>query len=120
MLTNRQIAQIIYTAQSTVDDFDGMPRRWSDALPRDEWDILEESTREMWEGLVQDYIVMPLTPCDQHEKWMKAKRDDGWGYGDMLDPENKQHPCLVEWNDLTPELKAKDVLFCAIIEGLTA
>ncbi len=117
MLSNRQIARIVYTAQRVVDEFDGMKRRYRDVCPRADWDNIDEATRETWETLVAEFLANPLTPEEQHAKWMESKDADGWAYGVTLDHEMKTHPCMMVWRGLTPELQAKDVLFCHIILG---
>ena len=57
-------------------------------------------------------------PDAQHNAWMKDKVDNGWVFGEVKDAENKQHPCIVDY-DLLPEYqKKKDALFCAIVDAL--
>ena len=54
----------------------------------------------------------------QHDAWAKAKRADGWVYGEVKDPERKTHPCLVPFEHLPPEQQAKDHVFRAIVGAL--
>jgi len=49
---------------------------------------------------------------------MKQKRDDGWVYGEVKDPERKTHPCMVPYDDLPIEQRAKDTLFGATVRGV--
>lgn len=57
-------------------------------------------------------------PSDSHESWLAQKRADGWIYGPVKDPERKQHPCFVPYDELPPAQKAKDYLFLAVVRSL--
>ncbi len=56
----------------------------------------------------------------QHGAWLKDKLADGWKYGPVKDPEKKEHPCCVGYEDLPKEQQAKDYLFRAIVESLSS
>ena len=58
-------------------------------------------------------------PEASHENWMAVKKDEGWIYGDVKDPEAKMHPCMVPFDQLSSEQQAKDHLFRAIVHALT-
>jgi hypothetical protein len=65
---------------------------------------------------VQAYINDPtITPEKSHEGWMALKEQEGWVYGEAKDPERKQHPCMLPYDQLPPEQKIKDSLFLAIV-----
>ncbi len=53
-----------------------------------------------------------------HENWLEEKRKDGWTYGEVKDPEKKEHPCMVPFDALPPEQQAKDYLFRQIVHSL--
>lgn len=57
-------------------------------------------------------------PDAQHKNWMKAKKADGWVYGEVKDPEAKTHPCIVAFDDLPEFQKRKDLLFAATVDAL--
>ena len=57
-------------------------------------------------------------PSDSHESWLAQKRADGWAFGPIKDPERKQHPCFVPYEELPPAQKAKDYIFLAIVRAL--
>lgn len=59
------------------------------------------------------------TPQEQHEAWVKQKRDDGWAYGQIKDADKKTHPCLVSYDELPIAQQRKDSIFMAVVEGLT-
>jgi len=47
-----------------------------------------------------------------------SKLSDGWGYGETKDPEKKEHPCMVPFNELPVEQEAKDFLFRGVVHAL--
>lgn len=57
-------------------------------------------------------------PSHSHECWLKEKEAAGWIYGPEKDPEKKQHPCMVPYEQLPVEQKAKDFLFSAVVREL--
>lgn len=57
-------------------------------------------------------------PSASHESWLEEKRRDGWKYGPVKDPERKEHPCFVPYDDLPVAQKAKDHIFQAIVKEL--
>lgn len=58
------------------------------------------------------------TAKDQHDSWMADKVADGWTYGPVKSAINKQHPCIVPYDELPEEQKIKDHLFRAIVTSL--
>ena len=53
-----------------------------------------------------------------HENWMKLKKSQGWVYGEIKDPDNKTHPCILPFDALPEHQKKKDALFRAIVHAL--
>ena len=53
-------------------------------------------------------------PEKSHEGWLEEKRRTGWKYGPVKDPEKKEHPCFLPYNELPANQKIKDHLFGAI------
>lgn len=58
-------------------------------------------------------------PQVSHESWMAQKVSEGWVYGPVKDPENKQHPCMVPFDQLPREQQAKDFIFRGVVHALT-
>jgi hypothetical protein len=54
----------------------------------------------------------------QHDAWMADKVAAGWVYGEVKDPAAKTHPCIVPFDQLPPEQKAKDAIFRAIVRAM--
>lgn len=55
---------------------------------------------------------------DSHKSWLAGKQRDGWKYGPVKDPDRKEHPCMVPFEELPPEQQRKDVLFLAVARAL--
>ena len=60
------------------------------------------------------------TPEQSHESWLAQKVAEGWTYGPIKDPINKQHPCIRPYAELPAEQKAKDYLFRGVVHALLA
>lgn len=60
-----------------------------------------------------------IEPRMLHEAWMADKLSDGWVFGQTKDIIAKTHPCLVSYELLSPEQRAKDLIFRAIVLALS-
>lgn len=68
---------------------------------------------------VRMHIAKPdATPEDSHRSWMAAKLEDGWKFGPEKDPQKKEHPCMVPYEELPQEQRAKDYLFRGVVHAL--
>lgn len=59
-------------------------------------------------------------PSGSHENWLKEKEKEGWKYGEIKDPEKKEHPCFVPYDQLPKEQQAKDYIFVSIVKTLSS
>jgi len=83
------------------------------------WDDAPEQQRNSIIAGVEMHLANPdATPEQSHESWLAQKLADGWIYGEVKDPELKQHPCVLPYDELPPEQKAKDYLFRAVVHAL--
>ena len=57
-------------------------------------------------------------PDHSHNAWLEEKKANGWKYGPVKDPEKKEHPCFVSYNELPVEQKAKDFIFMGVVHAL--
>lgn len=113
--TDEQIARIIHEAtraMQLIQNAPGIPV----AKPWDE--LSEEEKHPVTEG-VGTVRAGLVTPEMLHQKWMDAKIQAGWTYGEVKDEEAKTHPSLVPYDQLLDSQKDKDRLFQAIAMTLT-
>jgi hypothetical protein len=57
-------------------------------------------------------------PCDSHNSWLAEKEAAGWKYGPVKNPDTKEHPCFVPYEQLPVEQRVKDYLFQAVVRAL--
>lgn len=85
----------------------------STALP---WAQMPETARMGMIAAVTACLRNPAaTPQEQHDRWMAARTADGWTYGPVASRENKTHPNLVPWNELSQVEQFKDAIFCTVL-----
>lgn len=56
-------------------------------------------------------------PEQSHNAWLAEKEGAGWKHGPVKDPEKKEHPCCVPYEELPPEQQFKDTLFVSIVDA---
>ncbi len=52
--------------------------------------------------------IAELMARNTHEIWSKGRMDEGWVYGEKQDREQKTHPSLVPYDELSEEEKDFD------------
>jgi hypothetical protein len=57
-------------------------------------------------------------PRESHAGWLAEKEATGWTYGPVKDPVAKTHPCMVPYDQLPPEQRAKDGIFVAVAQAM--
>jgi len=68
---------------------------------------------------VENILKNPaVTPEDSHKSWLAHKRAEGWIYGPVKDPERREHPCCVPFEELPEDQRVKDQLFNAVVRAL--
>lgn len=60
------------------------------------------------------------TPEQAHIVWLNEKVAAGWKYGPIKDPDKKEHPCIVPYDQLPPKEKLKDNLFLDSVKAMAA
>lgn len=67
-------------------------------------------------GFTRDNPSAP--PSASHDSWLAEKQATGWKFGPVKDPEKKEHPCFVPYEQLPAEQRAKDALFQGVARAL--
>lgn len=57
-------------------------------------------------------------PDESHKSWLKQKEEEGWKYGPVKNPETKEHPCFVSYDELPVNQRSKDYLFKQVVHSL--
>ena len=83
-------------------------------------DCMGEETKEFslgdYDGMFD--VTIDSKPEDSHKKWLKARLESGWVYGEVKDVANKISPCLLPYEDLPEIQKAKDYISLALVKNL--
>lgn len=81
---------------------------WSD-LPKEE----QEETRESVRILVSD---PDMTGENFHALWVKNRIDRGWAYGPVYNAENKTHPLMCPYEEVSPTARSRGDVFLAMVQ----
>jgi hypothetical protein len=108
-MTVEDIAKICHDANrsycETMEDYSQVP-----------WELAPEWQKESAvNGVLYHQSHPDSKPSVSHENWLKEKLENGWKYGKVKDPEKKEHPCIVPYDELPEAQKKKDLLFLSIV-----
>jgi hypothetical protein len=83
------------------------------------WHNAPEWQKQSATNGVEFHLDNPEAGCSaSHENWLKEKYAEGWIYGEVKDPEKKEHPCCVPYTELPEEQRVKDALFVGVVRAL--
>jgi hypothetical protein len=83
------------------------------------WEDAPDWQKNSAETGVRFHLDNPeASPSASHDSWLKQKTEEGWKYGEVKDPEKKEHPCFVPYEQLPTEQKAKDYIFRQTVHSL--
>jgi hypothetical protein len=54
-------------------------------------------------------------PEASHISWYNEKQKDGWVWGPVKNPDKKEHPCMMPFNQLPLDQQLKDRLFRHVV-----
>jgi hypothetical protein len=108
----RSIAAICHETNraycATIGDLS--QQRWQDAP---EWQQISAVKG------VEFVIANPGSPPSaSHDSWLDEKRRTGWRFGEVKNPETKEHPCFVPYDELPANQRRKDRLFGAVVRAM--
>jgi hypothetical protein len=85
------------------------------------WDAAPDWQRQSAISGIEFHLRYPAaSPNASHVNWLEDKRRAGWVYGPRKDPDANPptHPCMVPFEALPVEQRAKDHLFRAVAHTL--
>lgn len=83
------------------------------------WDVAPEwQQKSAIKGVLFLQSNPAALPSASHESWLAEKQADGWKYGVEKNPELKEHPCYVPYDQLPTSQQAKDHIFQAVARQL--
>lgn len=83
------------------------------------WEDAPQWQRDSAINGVNFHLANPTAgPDHSHDEWLKEKQATGWKYGPVKNPETKEHPCFVSYEELPAEQKAKDYLFRGVVHAM--
>jgi hypothetical protein len=83
------------------------------------WDDAPEWQRSSAINGVQFHLDNPAaSPSASHDSWLKQKQEEGWKYGEVKNPEKREPPCFVPYEQLPVAQKAKDFIFRQTVHSL--
>lgn len=89
-------------------------------MTQPKWEDAPEWQKKSAIAGVMFHIQNPrVGPAGSHDEWARHKVAEGWKYGPEKNPEAKEHPCLVPFDQLAPAQQVKDYLFRAVVHAIT-
>ena len=83
-----------------------------------QWDDAPDWQKDSAIDGVNAHLADPSMSAEQsHAAWKKFKESEGWVYGPVKNPETKEHPCMVPYDQLPLEQRVKDYLFKAVVSS---
>lgn len=106
-----QVAHEVNRAYCQALGDDSVPA-WADAPMAQKESILA--------GVDMHLANPDTTPEAAHMAWFESKLADGWVHGAEKNAEAKEHPCMVPFEELPADQRAKDFLFRGVVHALAA
>jgi hypothetical protein len=82
----------------------------------------EDAPTWQTDSAVNGVIAILENPCwsesSSHDNWLQEKEKSGWKWGPVKDPDKKEHPCMVPYEDLPVDQRMKDTIFLAVVKGI--
>lgn len=111
-MTNEQIAKVAHEANRAYCQAIG-----DNSQPA--WEEAPEWQKSSALNGVEFHLQNPDAPASHsHDSWLAEKKATGWRYGPIKDPDKREHPCYVPFEELPHEQQLKDVLFTAVVLAL--
>lgn len=72
-----------------------------------------DGIRAICEGRVKE-------PGDSHRSWLIEKARTGWKFGPVKNEDTKEHPCMVQFDELSAAEQVKDHIFVGVVKSMIA
>lgn len=82
------------------------------------WDDAPDWQKQSCRNGVVGVLERGNTPAQSHANWLAEKEATGWVYGPLKDTLAKTHPCMLPYDDLPPEQRAKDLIFVRVVKAM--
>lgn len=80
------------------------------------WEELSQDARDSsMKGVAYRLDNPDASAEDQHNRWLQDMAASGWKYGLTKDDEKKEHPYMVPFSELSPDVRKKDLIFAAVV-----
>lgn len=87
-------------------------------MSQPKWEFAPQWQRDSARQGVRHALENPASgPEESHGSWLRQKVDDGWVFGEVKDPEAKEHPCLVPYGRLPESQRVKNSIFLAVVRS---
>lgn len=109
--------KLISRLAQAVSEANSVYRQYATNEPGRPWmTMTNDEQRELVLAVGRTLELRTDTPEACHVEWMKVREAEGWKYGEVLNPEAKESPYMMPWDQLIPEGKAKAELYLAILK----
>ena|SRR5438552_8223734 len=82
------------------------------------WDDAPAWQRESACHGVKNVLEHGYGPAQSHASWLEEKKATGWKFGPVKNPDAKEHPCMVPYEELPEEQRRKDELFVTTVVAM--
>lgn len=80
----------------------------------------EKASADDRDGVVMTVRAMSVghvTPRSTHEAWVTEMIRNGWRRGETYSTKKKTHPNIGDYDELPPEVRARDAILAAVVRG---
>jgi hypothetical protein len=87
------------------------------------WQKAPKHRQQMYRDGVEYYLGLlevgrSANPARRHRAWVDEKIADGWRYGAKIDADRKEHPWILDFEQLPVEKQCQDHIFAAVVAAI--
>lgn len=100
-----------------VSEANSVYRQYATSEPGRAWATMtNDEQRDVLLAVARTLELRTASAEECHAEWLKHREAAGWKYAEVMDPEKKESPYMMPWEQLKPEGKAKSELYLAILK----